>query len=137
MQVEWYGQSAFRLADGQHTVFIDPFDDMSALTGHGRRWDYPPITGVAAAQVGGRTVLRITGTADADSFQEAQVEIGQGDNPRQWKPASRPITRTVTNGVLADLPPDAFRGGKQWTLRIIVTHRNGQKREARFKLTLG
>jgi L-ascorbate metabolism protein UlaG (beta-lactamase superfamily) len=48
VQLEWYGQSAFRLADGEHTVFIDPFDDMSSLTGHGRRWDYPPITGVEA-----------------------------------------------------------------------------------------
>ena len=26
MQVEWYGQSAFRLTDGATTVFIDPFD---------------------------------------------------------------------------------------------------------------
>ena len=28
MQVEWYGQSAFRLTDGATTVFIDPFDDL-------------------------------------------------------------------------------------------------------------
>ena len=25
MQVEWYGQSAFRLTDDETTVFIDPF----------------------------------------------------------------------------------------------------------------
>ena len=31
MQVEWYGQSAFRLTDGATTVFIDPFDDLTAL----------------------------------------------------------------------------------------------------------
>ena len=131
---------AARDIDGIGTNQFDGYgllDIEAALTADPKTYVEAAITGVAAAQVGGRTVLRIAGTADADSFKEAQVEIGQGDNPRQWKPASRPITRTVTNGVLADLPPDAFRGSKQWTLRIIVTHRNGKKREARFKLTLG
>jgi L-ascorbate metabolism protein UlaG (beta-lactamase superfamily) len=47
MQVEWYGQSAFRLSDGATTVVIDPFDDMSSLQGR-RRWAYPAITGVDA-----------------------------------------------------------------------------------------
>jgi L-ascorbate metabolism protein UlaG (beta-lactamase superfamily) len=46
MQVEWYGQSAFRLATGEHTVFIDPFGDVSALAGRGLQFDYPPIEGV-------------------------------------------------------------------------------------------
>jgi L-ascorbate metabolism protein UlaG (beta-lactamase superfamily) len=48
MQVEWYGQSAFRLTDGERTVVIDPFGDVSALVARGRRWEYPPITGVEA-----------------------------------------------------------------------------------------
>src|SRR3954470_20148765 len=48
MDLEWYGQSAFRLSDGERTVFIDPFDDMSAMAGRGMRWDYPPIEGVTA-----------------------------------------------------------------------------------------
>jgi L-ascorbate metabolism protein UlaG (beta-lactamase superfamily) len=47
MQVEWYGQSAFRLTDGAVTVFIDPFDDMSAIAERGMQWDYPAIEGVA------------------------------------------------------------------------------------------
>ena len=37
MQVEWYGQSAFRLTDGDRTVFIDPFGDMSGAAAHGIR----------------------------------------------------------------------------------------------------
>jgi L-ascorbate metabolism protein UlaG (beta-lactamase superfamily) len=48
MQVEWYGQSAFRLSDGGTTVFIDPFDDLTPLIESGRRWDYPAIEGVEA-----------------------------------------------------------------------------------------
>jgi len=48
MQVEWYGQSAFRLTDGATTVFIDPFDDLSSLEGRGMRWEYPAIADVRA-----------------------------------------------------------------------------------------
>src|SRR3954471_6720897 len=48
MQVEWYGQSAFRLTDGPTTVFIDPFDDLGPLAERGMRWDYPAIEGVRA-----------------------------------------------------------------------------------------
>lgn len=53
IRVEWYGQSAFRL-DGQtepgeqRTVFIDPFGDLSALSGRGIQFDYPAIVGVEA-----------------------------------------------------------------------------------------
>ena len=48
MQLEWYGQSAFRLADNGTTVFIDPFDDLSVMRDRGLRWDYPAIEGVRA-----------------------------------------------------------------------------------------
>jgi L-ascorbate metabolism protein UlaG (beta-lactamase superfamily) len=48
MQVEWYGQSAFRLSDGQSTVFIDPFGDVSPLAARGMQFDYPDIEGVSA-----------------------------------------------------------------------------------------
>jgi L-ascorbate metabolism protein UlaG (beta-lactamase superfamily) len=49
MQVEWYGQSAFRLASSDTTVAIDPFADMSAMAaGRGMQFDYPPIQGVEA-----------------------------------------------------------------------------------------
>jgi len=49
MQVEWYGQSAFRLSTGRQTVFIDPFGDMSEMAAsRGLQFEYPPIEGVAA-----------------------------------------------------------------------------------------
>jgi L-ascorbate metabolism protein UlaG (beta-lactamase superfamily) len=47
MQVEWYGQSAFRLSDGKETIFIDPFST-AMFTARGMRWDYPAIDGVDA-----------------------------------------------------------------------------------------
>lgn len=48
MEVEWYGQSAFRLTAGDTTVFIDPFGDLSGLASRGLQFDYPPISGVDA-----------------------------------------------------------------------------------------
>jgi L-ascorbate metabolism protein UlaG (beta-lactamase superfamily) len=48
MQVQWYGQSAFRLTDGDQTVFIDPFADVSVAASRGLQFDYPAIQGVEA-----------------------------------------------------------------------------------------
>jgi L-ascorbate metabolism protein UlaG (beta-lactamase superfamily) len=49
MQVEWYGQSAFRLTDGETTIFIDPFGDISSLFAkRGMQFEYPQIEGVEA-----------------------------------------------------------------------------------------
>jgi len=48
MQVEWYGQSAFRLTAPSATVAIDPFGDLSAMTGRGMQFDYPAIAGLQA-----------------------------------------------------------------------------------------
>jgi subtilisin family serine protease len=95
------------------------------------------ITGVSAEQAKGATKLRVTGTANADSLKQAHIDIGLGDNPARWTTVVRSIQRPVINGVLAELPVGAFRGGKQWSVRIVVVGRNGLTREARFKLTLG
>ncbi len=48
MRVEWHGQSAFRLSDGETTVVIDPIGDMSAAASRGIVFDYPPIADVDA-----------------------------------------------------------------------------------------
>ena len=48
MQIEWYGQSAFRL-EAEATVFIDPFGiPGDLLAKRGMSFDYPPIEGVSA-----------------------------------------------------------------------------------------
>jgi L-ascorbate metabolism protein UlaG (beta-lactamase superfamily) len=48
MRVEWYGQSAFHLSSPDASVFIDPFGDLSAMSGRGIQFDYPPIANVQA-----------------------------------------------------------------------------------------
>lgn len=46
MEIEWYGQSAFRLRAGETTVAIDPFPDLSEISEG--RFTYPAITGLSA-----------------------------------------------------------------------------------------
>jgi L-ascorbate metabolism protein UlaG (beta-lactamase superfamily) len=49
MQIQWFGQSAFRLAAGDTTVFIDPMGDIAALAARGGlKLEYPPIESVGA-----------------------------------------------------------------------------------------
>jgi L-ascorbate metabolism protein UlaG (beta-lactamase superfamily) len=48
MQIRWYGQSAFSLTDGDRTVFIDPFGDMSGAAARGIEFNYPAIEGAGA-----------------------------------------------------------------------------------------
>jgi L-ascorbate metabolism protein UlaG (beta-lactamase superfamily) len=47
MHVEWYGQSAFRLASTGAVVAIDPFD-VAVLAAHGVQFEYPAIEDVRA-----------------------------------------------------------------------------------------
>ena len=48
MEIQWYGQSAFRL-EAEATVFIDPFGlPGEALARRGMTFAYPPIEGVTA-----------------------------------------------------------------------------------------
>jgi len=46
--VRWYGQSAFALAGGAKSVFIDPFGDMESARARGMTWNYPAITDATA-----------------------------------------------------------------------------------------
>jgi len=48
MQIEWYGQSAFRLSTAEASVVIDPFGDLGPMTSRGVQWEYPPIEGLSA-----------------------------------------------------------------------------------------
>jgi hypothetical protein len=95
------------------------------------------ITGAAAAQVGGATVVQLTGTADADQFARAWIEIGAGKDPTEWTRIEGELPAPVRDGVIGQVPAEAFGGAPQWTLRVRVEHSDGTFREARFVLTLG
>jgi L-ascorbate metabolism protein UlaG (beta-lactamase superfamily) len=69
MQVEWYGQSAFRLGTPEVTVAIDPFGDTSGLASRGMQFEYPAIDGLDAQ------LLLVT----HEHFDHNGVEVVGGD----------------------------------------------------------
>jgi L-ascorbate metabolism protein UlaG (beta-lactamase superfamily) len=48
MQIQWFGQSAFRLATDSASVVVDPFADVGVLAARGLMFEYPPIDDVRA-----------------------------------------------------------------------------------------
>lgn len=95
------------------------------------------IAGVSVAAGAGGQVVRVAGTADADRFADARVELGEGDAPTAWTAVGAPLAAKVQNGALADIPVGSFQGSRRWTIRVVVRHENGRAREARFVLNLG
>ena len=95
------------------------------------------IAGVQAVRVGGKVVLRVLGSADADQFANATIFLGKGQPPAKWFRVNVPITKPVKKGTLIDLPANLFKGSKRWTIRLVTEHKGGSTREVRFVLTLG
>jgi subtilisin family serine protease len=95
------------------------------------------IADVAVQRTDGGLFVRVNGTADADRFDSAWIEIGRGESPTEWRRVSRTLPKPVRAGMLDDLPAQQFAGAPVWTLRLIVRHTNGKSRETRHVLRLG
>jgi subtilisin family serine protease len=95
------------------------------------------ISKVAVAQQDGKQVVRVFGSADANAFKEARIELGEGDDPKSFKPVGVAKKAAGPDHALGDIPVSALAGAKVWTIRVIVRHNGGAQREARFKLSLG
>ncbi|GJL82223.1 MAG: hypothetical protein DHS20C01_18570 [marine bacterium B5-7] len=110
-------------------------DAAAALSADPRFFIESSIDGVELVSSG--KAIRVLGSALADKFKSAVVELGKGDTPSKWKSVGSKITQPVSNGILVDIETRNFKGAKQWTLRLTTRHENGKKREVRFLLTLG
>ena len=95
------------------------------------------INRVEVVQKGGNQAVRVHGTADANAFKSARLEIGQGEAPTSWTAVGAAQKGAGPDAVLGDIPATAFKGATKWEIRVIVTHADGSVREARYKLTLG
>ncbi|MFQ5881017.1 MAG: S8 family peptidase [Candidatus Methylomirabilales bacterium] len=95
------------------------------------------IAGVQVARRGKKVFLQVNGTINADRLKKAWIEIGKGEKPSEWKKVSQDVTQPVQDGALDAIPASHFKGAKQWTIRLMVEHENGKKREAWFSLKLG
>jgi hypothetical protein len=112
-------------------------DVAAALAADPDYFTHAAIDGIAVAVVDGEQVARVGGTADADDFESAVLEIGAGENPDQWREIGRPLRDPVVNGVLGDIPSAELQGQPVWTIRIVIEHADNSRREARYQLTIG
>jgi subtilisin family serine protease len=102
--------------------------------------DYRLLAGIGRVEVvqkGGQPAVRVHGIADANDFQSAFVEIGPGENPAKWTRVGAVRRTAGPDAALGDIPGTAFKGSQLWQIRVVVTHKDGSSREARFKLSLG
>jgi hypothetical protein len=95
------------------------------------------IASLSVVHANGRQAVRVTGTANADRFRSAWVEVGAGESPTEWKKVTDSVTRAVENGVIGDIAASNLAGSRVWTVRVVVEHQNGRKREGRYVLRLG
>lgn len=94
------------------------------------------ISGVAAARKDGQVYVVPSGVAAADRLERAWIEVGKGKDPSEWVKASAETTKPVQGGPLALVPASHFAGPGLWTIRLIVEHADGSRREARHELNL-
>lgn len=112
-------------------------DARAALSAPKDYFLFAGISRVEAVRKGDSQAIRVYGTADANALKSARLEIGQGEAPKTWKAVGSAQKSGDAAGALGDVPATAFAGAKVWQIRIVVTHENGNVREARFKLKLG
>jgi subtilisin family serine protease len=93
------------------------------------------VTKVQPVRQGGQTVIQVEGTADGSHLKGYTVQLGQGENPAQWKTVGPEAGTPVSEGVLAAFPVRELTARGRWSLRVLVTDTRGKTREARGSLT--
>jgi subtilisin family serine protease len=94
------------------------------------------VTKVQPVRQGGQTVIQVEGTADGSHFKGYTLQLGQGENPAQWKTVGPEAGTPVSEGVLAAFPVRELTARGRWSLRVLVTDTRGKTREARGSLTV-
>lgn len=94
------------------------------------------IAGARPNQESGELKVQFIGTADANQFKSATLELGEGEAPKRWRRLGGTLKRSVVNNVLAEISASELRSSPRWTVRLRVTHKDGSERSARFALSL-
>ena len=82
---------------------------------------------VGVVQKDGKQLVQIKGTANANKFKEAWLELGAGESPSKWKKIGKKLKKPVKQGILGEIDAQSFKGAKLWVVRIIVKHKKRQR----------
>jgi subtilisin family serine protease len=111
-------------------------DAKAALSANPEFYIYAAIPAVRTVTVNDQVLVQVLGIADADQFASATLELGQGEDPGDWVSAGAPLVEPVQRGELGRIPAEQLAGAETWTIRVIVEHQNGSKREARYVIDM-
>ena len=79
----------------------------------------------------------VRGTANHEDFQYYKVEVGQGNNPREWTVVGQLHRAPVNGGVLETFNANAYPAGT-YTLRLVVVDQTGNYPEpCQVTITVG
>jgi subtilisin family serine protease len=78
------------------------------------------IRDVVAAQIGGKAVIQVAGTAVGSRMERYEVQLGQGAQPVKWKIVAKEKGQMVEDGALAVFPVKEITGKGEWTVRLVV-----------------
>ena len=92
------------------------------------------VSKIEPAQEQGKTVIKVVGTADGNRLDRFEVQVGQGEAPARWKTVATQKGKSVDDGVLAAIPISEITARGKWTVRVVVTDRDGRSKEARGAL---
>jgi subtilisin family serine protease len=116
--------SGWGLVDARAALRADPATDLEAY-----------IDSVGLVQVSGGYAVQVKGTATADKFKTAYIELGSGKTPASWTRIGDALGTAVVDGVVGSIPQSKLGKGV-WTIRLVVVHQDGHEREARYDLTI-
>jgi subtilisin family serine protease len=111
-------------------------DASASLSADPRSYILAHVANVGVGQANGGPAALVTGSADAFGMKSAVIEIGQGEEPTQWRKVAD-VKGAIEDGQLAAIPAQEFAGGGTWIVRLRVTDSAGKSRESRYKVKLG
>ena len=113
----WDQLTGYGLLDARAALKADP--DYYTITRIGK---------IEPAQVDDRIVIQVQGSSLSSDYKDAWMELGFGENPKEWTKVSDSIPNNVQQGVLASIDAKHITKPGKWTIRLIVkTKKNGSK----------
>lgn len=90
---------------------------------------------VVVAEDDGEMFIQVLGTAAGSELDEFEIQLGQGENPTEWKTVFDDDD-AVVNGMVGKFPVSEFTDVGKWSIRIIVKD-DKQTKEARGSIDVG
>jgi len=94
------------------------------------------VSDVTPAEEGGRTVVKVFGTAAGNRLERYELQLGQGASPSRWKTVATEKGKSVEQGLLGVIGIREVTARGTWTVRVVARDSAGKTREARGALTV-